>query len=102
LSLSELAKFLAKHSHGHLKEDKAKEILCLVKSFPEFFFDTSSLGLKVSTLSSTLLVLREQISKLEKAIGKELKDIPETDILKSIPFGWQHHYCQILRRDWLC
>jgi transposase len=39
----------------------------------------------LSELANTLLVLREQISKLEKAIGKGLKDIPETNILKSIP-----------------
>ena len=57
----------------------------MVNSLPLFSFDTSSLGVKTSTLASTLLVLNEQIAKLEKAIAKELKDIPETDILKSIP-----------------
>ncbi len=85
LSLSELTQFLAKHSRGHLKENKAKEILKLVNSLPEFFFNTSSLGLKASTLASTLLVLSEQIRKIEKAIKKELKDLSEAKTLKSIP-----------------
>ena len=85
MSLSKLAQFLTKHSRGHLKEGKAKEILELVNSYLEFSFDTSSLSLKTSTLASTLLVLSEQIAKLEKVIEEKLKDVPETKILKSIP-----------------
>lgn len=76
---------ISKNSRGHISDEKIKHLYARAASSLDEALDYTAPGLRISSLAKMILHLQQEQARIEKLISSYLKDIPEAEILLSLP-----------------
>lgn len=86
LNLEELTKILEVSSKGHLRQDKAEQILTIIKDIePLDEILEVSISTRISGLAQLILELKKRLLELKKNIKDLQEPLREAEIIQSLP-----------------
>lgn len=85
LTLRALTLLISKNSRGHINHQKIALLYSLSKASLNDALDYTAAGLRISSLATMILYLQKEQLRIKKLTTTYLKDIPEADILLSLP-----------------
>lgn len=85
IPLKEFNCLISKNSRGHIGNDKISHLYNLTLSSLNETIDYTASGLRISSLAKMIIYLKKEQLRIKKQIIVYLKDIPEANILLSLP-----------------
>lgn len=76
---------LSKNSRGHLTRDKIKHLYVQAGLSSNEDLDYTASGIRISSLAKMIIYLQEEQKKIKETTKSYLKDIPEANILLTLP-----------------
>lgn len=84
-TLKKLKSLISKNSRGHMSDEKIRCLYAQAASSLNETLDYTASGLRISSLAKMILYLQQELVRVKKLINSYLKDIPEAEILLSLP-----------------
>ncbi len=84
-SLKKLKSIISKSSRGHMSEKKIEHLYAKAALNLNEALDCTASGLKISSLANMIIYLQKEQLRIKKQITSYLKNIPEAEILLSLP-----------------
>ena len=85
ISLGRLNTILSKNSRGHITTEKIKHLYAQATLSLNDSLDYTASGLRISSLAKMISYLQQEQARIKKIIKSYLKDIPEANILLTLP-----------------
>jgi len=84
-AFKKLETIISKNSRGHMGNEEIKQLYTQATLSLNEALDYNASGLRISSLAKMILYIQQEQQRIKRLISSYLKDIPEAEILLSLP-----------------